>query len=114
MADMKYEVMVPPEIDQRLAARANACGCDVIQMIEVAIVQLVDEAVTEPAWSPEMQTRRSALIDKDIAGTITMIERMELANLDRLGNAYYDRVAAPPMDGARALHQKLTEIRGHQ
>lgn len=113
---MKYEVVVPPEIDQRLAAQANACGQDVIHLIQIAIVRFVGDAgpVTEPEWSAEMQQRRSELIDQDIAGTITLMERWELADLDRKGHAYYDRVAAPPMDGARILHQKLTQLRGHQ
>lgn len=113
---MKYEVVVPPEIDQRLAAQADASGQDVVHLIQIAIVRFVGDTAptTEPEWSPEMRQRRSELIDKDIAGTITVTERLELVDLDRKGNAYYDRVAAPPMNGARILHQKLTQLRGHQ
>ena len=113
---MKYELTLPPEIDQRLAAQASASGQDVIHLLQIAIVRFVDDAAppANPEWSPELRHRRSELIDKDIAGTITPSERLELAALDQQGNAYYDTVAAPPMEKARSLHQKLLQIRGHQ
>ena len=113
---MKYEVVFPPEVDQLLTTQANASGQDVANLIQYVVLRYVGVAapVTEAEWLPEMKQRRSELIDKDIAGTITMMERLELADLDRRGNAYYDQVAAPPMDGARILHQKLTQLRGHQ
>jgi len=113
---MKYEVVLPPEIDQRLAEQATASGQNVAQLIQTAIVRFVDE--TAPTinldWSPAMRRRRSELIDKDIMGSITPSERLELSELDRKGNAYYDTVAAPPMERAISLHQKLLQIRGDQ
>lgn len=60
-------------------------------------------------WTEEKNARRCALIDKDIAGTITDEERVELAKLEWQGNEYYDQVAPPPIDGARALHQQLLD-----
>jgi|TARA_B100002003_G_C13780988_1_gene386784 hypothetical protein len=63
-------------------------------------------------WTEEMEARRHHLIDRDIAGTITAEERTELAVLDHQGNEHYDRIAPRPLDGARRLHQELTENRG--
>ena len=111
---MKYEVILPDEIDVRLAAQAMASGRDVVHLIQLAIVRFVDDVAppVDLEWSPEMRRRRTELIDKDIAGTITPSELLELADLDQKGNAYYDTVAAPPMEKARSLHQKFLQIRG--
>jgi hypothetical protein len=58
-------------------------------------------------WSPELNERRIELIDKDIQGTITTEERVELVDLQRKAVAYRDRVAPLPIEGARRLHQQL-------
>lgn len=65
-------------------------------------------------WSDEKDERRCELIDKDIAGTITVEERAELADLEQQANAHFDSIAAPPMDGARQLHQELLNRRAQQ
>jgi hypothetical protein len=66
------------------------------------------------AWTAEQGARRRDLIDKDIVGTITAAERVELGVLDRLGNAHYDKIAPRPMGGARSLHQQLLSGRVNQ
>ena len=113
---MTYELTLPPEIEQRLATRASASGQDVVQLIQIAVVRFVGEsgAFVEGEWTSAMQQRRSELVDKEIAEVITPTECVELAELDQKGNDYYDAVAAPPLDGARALHQKLLQSRGQQ
>jgi hypothetical protein len=114
---MKYEVVLPPEVDQRLAAQASASGEDVVHLIQLAVVRFVDEEVGSPAhgaWSPEKQARRCELIDRDIAGTLTANERVELSSLDRQANDHFDQVAPPPLSGAIRLHQKLLQSRGQQ
>ena len=65
-------------------------------------------------WTDEKDDRRCDLIDRDIAGTLTEEERAELAELERQANEYYDTIAAPPMEGARQLHQELLNRRGQQ
>jgi hypothetical protein len=65
-------------------------------------------------WTDEKDERRCELIDKDIAGAITPQERTELAELERQANDYYDRIAAPPMEGARRLHRELLNRRAQQ
>lgn len=114
---MKYEVVLSPEVDQRLAAQASASGEDVVHLIQLAVVRFMDEEVGSPprgTWLPEKQARRCELIDRDIAGTLTVHERRELLDLDRQANDHFDEVAPPPLDGATRLHQKLLQSRGHQ
>lgn len=65
-------------------------------------------------WTEEKEARRRDLIDKDIAGTITIGERAELAALDRQGNAHYDKIAPRPIESARRLHEQLLKKRGNQ
>jgi hypothetical protein len=62
-------------------------------------------------WTTERELRRRDLIDKDIAGTITPQERVELAVLDRQGNQHYDRIAPRPIEGAMRLHEQLLQKR---
>ncbi|HEV3023895.1 MAG TPA: hypothetical protein VGX76_15575 [Pirellulales bacterium] len=111
---MKYEVELPADVDRRLAERAVATGNDVEHLIETAVVQFVEKE-TRPTsigqWGDDVQSRRAELIDKDIAGTIGAMERIELDRLDQLANEYFDRVAPPPMEGARQLHDHLLKSR---
>lgn len=114
---MKYEVDFPPEVDQRLTAQASATGQDVVHLIQIAVVRFMGDEVGSSmpsAWLPEQQDRRCLLIDRDIAGSITAAELVELAELDRRANEHFDEIAPPPLDGARRLHQKLLQSRGHQ
>jgi hypothetical protein len=58
-------------------------------------------------WNEAKNARRFALIDKEIAGTITPAETDELANLQREVDDYLDRVAPLPLDAVRDLHDRL-------
>lgn len=111
---MRYEVDIPAALEQRLTALALATGRNADQLICDAVGRMV-EADESPlaAWSEATEARRYELIDKDIAGTITAAERSELVRLDRLANEYFDRVAPPPSDGARRLHEQLLQRRAH-
>ena len=114
---MKYVVQFPDDVDRRLSQKASATGKDVVHLIRVAVDQFVaDEpaAATNGAWSEECETRRRALIDKDIAGTINADESIELARLDRLANEHFDRVSPPPLEGARQLHARLLKQRASE
>jgi hypothetical protein len=64
--------------------------------------------VDEP-WTDEKNHRRSALVDKEIDGTLTPAEAVELADLQREMIRYVDRVAPLPLEEARKLHQQLLE-----
>lgn len=111
---MKYELEFSDEIDRRLAQKASATGEDALHLIRVAVERFVTEAPAvsgNGAWSEAGEARRRTLIDKDIAGTITPNESIELAHLDRLANEHFDRVAPPPFEGARQLHERLLRRR---
>ncbi|MBW3599647.1 MAG: hypothetical protein KY475_20550 [Planctomycetes bacterium] len=73
---------------------------------------LLRESTGSGRWSEEKEARRRELIDKDIAGVITLEQAAELAILNREGNEHYDKIAPRPMDGARRLHQELLKKRG--
>lgn len=59
------------------------------------------------AWPDKKNRRRGALIDLEIAGTISQDERKELAQLKKEMLAYRRRVAPLPLDGLRELHEKM-------
>jgi len=113
---MKYEVDLPADVERRLSDKAIQTGQDVVHLIRIAVGRFVDEETHSPSngvWSAKMQDRRCELIDKDIAGTATAAERTELNELDRRANEHFDRVAPPPIEGARLLHQKLLQNRAN-
>ena len=88
-----------------------------VSLPEGTKVRLVITTVAEQAkqdnqdWSDELNERRIDLIDKDIAGSITIEERAELAELQRKAVAYRDRVAPLPIEDARRLHQELLNLK---
>ncbi|MGH7137988.1 MAG: hypothetical protein ACREHD_19740 [Pirellulales bacterium] len=117
---MRYEVELPDEIDRRLAMKASALGESAVQLIRVAVDRFVSEeeaaSVANGTWSEEGEKRRRDLIDKDISGTISAAELVELSRLDQLANEHFDRIAPPPIEGARRLHDRLMRGRanGHR
>mgnify|MGYP006969417266 CR=1 FL=1 len=114
---MRYEVVLPDNIDHVLVQKARESGADVSELICAAVGRYVDEAVVSQngQWTAEGERRRRELIDKDIAGIISDEERSELIHLDRLANEHFDRIAPPPTDGAQRLHARLLKKRdnGH-
>jgi hypothetical protein len=64
-------------------------------------------ARTSEGWSEEQNARRCALIDREIAGTLSPEEAGELAWLQEEMLRHRRRVAPLPLADARALHQEL-------
>src|SRR5262245_5331387 len=60
-------------------------------------------------WSTTKNARRCYLIDRDIDGTITMQEKLELQTLEEQFEQFMDRVAPLPVDHVRQLHQALLD-----
>ncbi|WP_254512735.1 hypothetical protein [Anatilimnocola floriformis] len=58
-------------------------------------------------WDEAKNARRFALIDKDIAGTISANEQRELQQLQHEIDEYLRRVAPLPLAEARAIHERL-------
>ncbi len=70
-----------------------------------------DDSSDVAGWSDELNERRIELIDKDIQGSLSTEERVELAELQRKATAYRDRIAPLPIEGAKRLHQHLLEVK---
>ncbi|MCI0376882.1 MAG: hypothetical protein L0215_04705 [Gemmataceae bacterium] len=62
-------------------------------------------------WSDALNARRFALIDKEIQGALTPAESIELAGLTRIMRDHIESETNLPMKGARALHQKLLQLK---
>ncbi len=58
-------------------------------------------------WTEEKNARRCALIDREIAGTLTIEEVKELHALQEAMLRYRRQVAPLPLDDARALYREL-------
>lgn len=108
---MKYEIDLPPEVQHCLTVRASETGQDVTHLIQLAVTRFVAEEVSAMAgdsqWTQAKDDRRCELIDRDIAGTISMAERAELAGLQRMAEQHFDQVASPPMEEALKLHKRI-------
>ncbi len=67
---------------------------------------IVSEEST-PEWNEYKNTRRRELIDREIQGSLTPDETLELETLQRQAIAYRDAVAPPPLEFAQELHRRL-------
>jgi hypothetical protein len=73
----------------------------------IAHVLPVPVAETAEDWNAEKDVRRCALIDREIAGTLTSDEAAELRILQAAMLRHRRKVAPLPLDEARRLHQEL-------
>ena len=62
---------------------------------------------TADEWTQEKNNRRCDLIDREIEGTLTPGEALELQELQDEMLRYRKRVAPLPLEDARKLHQEL-------
>ncbi len=62
---------------------------------------------TNARWTEEKNQRRCDLIDREIDGTLTVAQAMELRDLQREMLEYRRRLAPLPIEAARALHKQL-------
>ena len=79
------------------------------------IVNLFGRVVMETAntptglkWNTELNQRRFELIDRDIQGTLSRAEQIELAGLTQLMRQQVDSEVSLPLEGARKLHRLLS------
>jgi len=61
------------------------------------------------AWNETLNQRRFELIDKEIQGSLTPAESIELAGLTRSMRDHVESETNLPMKGARALHRNLVQ-----
>ncbi len=76
-----------------------------------SVRRFVVEVEAEPGWTDAKNERRCHLIDKDIAGTLSAMERAEVEGLQREMLAYRRQVAPLPLDELRRDHQDLLRRR---
>jgi hypothetical protein len=62
---------------------------------------------TAEEWTEKKNNRRCDLIDREIDGTLTPVEAVELQELQEEMLRYRHRVAPLPLEDARKLHQEL-------
>ncbi len=69
------------------------------------------ESTTRDEWTSEMNHRRHDLVLKEIAGSLTFDEAVELADLNMIQDRWLDRVAPLPFEHVRRLHDQLVGVR---
>lgn len=62
------------------------------------------------SWTDEKNDRRCDLIDKEIDGSLTAVERLELTELEEELLDYRDHLAPIPIAQSRELHQQLLQL----
>ena len=66
-------------------------------------------SASEVEWSAAANERRCGLIDREIAGTLTPDERIELEDLQEQMLRYRHRMAPLPLESLRIVHRELLE-----
>jgi hypothetical protein len=66
-----------------------------------------DSAAVDEPWTDDKNRRRYELSDKEIDGTITIEEALELEQLNVAIDRWIQRTAPLPMDHVRKLHDSL-------
>jgi hypothetical protein len=84
-------------------------GMDLESVMEFLGRVALESRSAGASWSDALNQRRFALIDKEIQGTLTPAETVELAGLTRIMRDHVDSEANLPLEGARALHRKLLQ-----
>jgi hypothetical protein len=85
-------------------------GMDLESVMELLGRVAVESRSARASWNDALNQRRFALIDKEIQGSLTPAENVELAGLTRIMRDHVDSEANLPLEGARALHRKLLQL----
>ena len=85
-------------------------GMDLESILELFPRAALGPMGAEGTWSDALNQRRFALIDKEIQGTMTSAESIELARLTTIMRDHVESEETLPMEGPRALHWKLMQF----
>lgn len=86
-------------------------GMDSPGVLELfAQVATENQARETPHWDAELNRRRCELIDRDIQGSLSSIEQLELANLTQQMRKHVDTEVNFPTEGAKQLHRYLLDL----
>src|SRR5262249_54536906 len=117
LLDASRDLPPEPSVSESQAATARAVletfidsGMEVASALELLGRVSVEQPLGDVAWSDALNRRRFELIDKEIQGSLTPAEGMELARLTRRMRDQVESETNLPMEGARALHRKLLQL----
>jgi hypothetical protein len=65
---------------------------------------------TQRGWNATLNKRRFELIDRDIQGSLSPAEQLELASLTQLMRQHVDIELNLPFEGAKQLHRRLADL----
>ena len=85
-------------------------GLELESIFELFGQVALQRKAVEIKWTDKLNQRRFVLIDKEIQGTLTPAESIELAGLTRIMRDEIDVEVNLPMKGAQALHLKLLQM----
>ena len=112
--DASHDLSPQAGVSESQAATARAIfetfldsGMEFEAVVELFGRVAVERRLVTAAWTDELNQRRFELIDKEIQGSLTPGESLELAGLTRMMRDQVDSEANLPFEGARALHRKL-------
>ena len=86
-------------------------GMEFESVVELLGQMAADRRTAGVAWSDALNQRRFELIDKEIQGSLTPAESIELAGLTRSMRDHVESETYLPMEGARALHRNLLQLK---
>lgn len=111
------ELALDASVSELQAAMARAIlatyldsGLDFESAVELLGQVAIEMPSAAVAWSDELNQRRFALIDKEIQGSLTAAEKIELAGLTRVMRKQIESEINLPMNGARELHRRLMQL----
>jgi hypothetical protein len=115
--DVSHDLTPDASVSESQVAAARAIlatyldsGMELESVMELFGRVAVERRFAGARWSDALNKRRFALIDKEIQGSLTPAESVELAGLTRIMRDHVDAEANLPIDGARALHRKLLQL----
>jgi hypothetical protein len=114
--DASHDLSPQASVSESQVATARAIfetfldsGMEFESVVELFGRVAVERRVVTAAWTDESNRRRFELIDKEIQGSMTPGESLELAGLTRIMRDHVDSEANLPFEGARAIHRRLLE-----
>lgn len=85
-------------------------GMDVEAVEESVGHALIARHLGPTEWNSKLNRRRFELIDKEIEGTLTLAEKIELAGLTSVMRETLESEPNLPFEGGKALHRRLLEL----
>jgi hypothetical protein len=102
----------PDAVKQFFKSLALTPEGSVVEMNGKPLARMLPAGSRDPEWTDAKNVRRLTLIDRDIAGTITSDETLELELLQEDLQRHVELVAPLPLEYIRQLHQQLLSKAG--